>query len=446
MLGYVGIDISQDEAVVCFLLADGKEPVPRWGVPNSQPGADALVTKLVGLAQAHGVTELRLAMEATGLYWWHLAGVLKDAAALAPYRPQVYALNPKLVADFRRHYGALPKTDRADAFVIAERLRFGRQLPPPFQVDARYAPLQRLTRFRMHLAQTLAREKSYFRVPTCGRFLFLKFSGFSQTAPFKDPFGATSCAVLEEFTTEELAQRPLDELAAYLESKGRGRFSDPAALATTLQRAARDSYRLDKVLDEPITLVLGTTMATIKTLQAQLKAVDTTIARQLKAIPQVLDSVPGLGPVWTAGLIAEIGDVQRFADEAALAQYAGLVWKAHESGHFQAEDTSMTKAGNTYLRYYLVEAANSVRMHCSEYTAYYQTKLAQSTKHAHKRALVLTARKLVRLVAGTHLWVLLRTDTRYQSLEQRRDRKEQTPPTTSRPGRNKHTQRAVAVG
>lgn len=435
MLGYVGIDISQDEAVVCFLLADGKEPVPRWGVPNSQPGADALVAKVDELARRHGVTELRLAMEATGLYWWHLAGVLKDAPALAPYRPQVYALNPRLVADFRRHYGALPKTDRADAFVIAERLRFGRQLPPPFQVDARYAPLQRLTRFRMHLAQTLAREKSYFLT-----FLFLKFSGFSQTAPFKDPFGATSCAVLEEFTTEELAQRPLDELAAYLESKGRGRFSDPAALATTLQRAARDSYRLDQVLDEPITLVLGTTMATIKTLQAQLKAVDTTIARQLKAIPQLLDSVPGLGPVWIAGLIAEIGDVQRFADEAALAQYAGLVWKAHESGHFQAEDTSMTKAGNTYLRYYLVEAANSVRMHCPEYTAYYQTKLAQSTKHAHKRALVLTARKLVRLVD-----TLLRTDTRYQSLEQRRDRKEQTPPTTSRPGRNRHTQRALAV-
>jgi transposase len=182
-------------------------------------------------------------------------------------------------------------------------------------------------------------------------------------------------------------------------------------------------------------------MATIKTLQAQLKAVDTTIARQLKAIPQLLDSVPGLGPVWTAGLIAKIGDIQHFTDEGALAQYAGLVWKAHESGHFQAIDSCMTKAGNTYLRYYLVEAANSVRMHCSEYTAYYRTKLAQSTKHAHKWALILTTRKLVRLVD-----TLLRADSRYQSLEQRRDRKEQTPPTTSRPGRNQHTQRALAIG
>lgn len=436
MRGYVGIDISQGEAVVCFLLADGAEPVPRWAVPNSQPGAEALAAKLATLAQQHGVTELRLAMEATGLYWWHLASFLKDASALGPYRPQVYALNPKLTADFRRQYGALPKTDRADAFVIAERLRFGRQLPPPFQLDARYAPVQRLTRFRMHLAQTLAREKSYFLT-----FLFLRFSGFSQAAPFGDPFGATSCAVLEEFTTEDLAQRPLDELARYLEAKGRGRFSDPQALAKTLQRAASDSYRLDKVLDEPITLVLGTTMATIKTLHAQLKAVDATIARQLQAVPQSLDSVPGLGPVWTAGLIAEIGDIHRFADDGALAQYAGLVWRAHESGGFQAEDTNLTKSGNTYLRYYLVEAANSVRMHCPEYRAYYQAKLAQSPKHAEKRALVLTARKLVRLVD-----TLLRTDARYRPPEHRQDRKEGTPPTASRPGRQHRVQRAAAVG
>jgi transposase len=416
-------------------LADGREPVPRWAVPNSQPGADALVGRLAELAERHGLGGLRVGLEATSLDWWHLASALTDAAALAPYHPRVYALNPKLVHDFRKNDGALPKTDRADAFVIAERVRFGRKLPPPFQLDVRYAPLQRLSRFRVHLAQTLAREKSYFLT-----FLFLKFSGFAQVQPFKDPFGATSCAVLAEFTTEELAQADLAQLARYLEAKGRGRFADPDALAATLARAARDSFRLDKVLDEPLTLVLGTTMATIRTLQAQLKAVDTTIARELAPIAQTLSSVPGLGPVWTAGLVAEIGEIGRFPDEAALAQYAGLVWKAHESGQFQAEDTQMAKTGNTYLRYYLVEAANSARTHCPEYAAYYQTKLAQSTKHAHKRALVLTARKLVRLVDA-----LLRTGALYRPPETRRDPTEVSTPSTQRPARNRRSPRALAV-
>jgi transposase len=435
MPAYVGLDVSQQEAAVCFLLGDGSEPVPRWTVPNTQPGAEALTARLAALARQHAVDGLRVGMEATSLYWWHLACTLKDAPALAAYRPQVYALNPKLVHDFRKHYGALPKTDRADAFVIAERLRFGRHLPPPFQIDVRYAPLQRLTRFRLHLTQTLAREKNYFLT-----FLFLQFSGFGQAAPFQDPFGTTSCAVLAEFTTEELAQTPLDDLAGYLADKGRGRFKDPGALAATLQRAARDSFRLDKVLDEPLTVVLGTTMGTIRTLQAQLRAVDATIARELAGLPQTLSSVPGLGPVWTAGLLAEIGTIDRFPDEAALAQYAGLVWKAHESGTFQAEDTAMSKTGNPYLRYYLVEAANSVRLHCPEYAAYYRTKVAQSTKHAHKRALVLTARKLVRLVDA-----LLRTDTLYHPPAPRPERQEETSARPPRPSRNRKTRRASAV-
>lgn len=433
----VGLDVSQAEVVACALLTDGAEPVPRWTVPNTAPGATQLAERLADLARHHGEAEVRIGLEATSLYWWHLACTLKEAPVLATYQPTVYALNPKLVHDFRRNYGALPKTDRADAFVIAERVRFGRALPPPFHLDLRYAPLQRLTRFRVHVAKTLAREKSYFLT-----FLFLKFSAFGHTQPFHDPFGATSCAVLEAFTTEELAQTDLAELASYLTDRGRGRFKDPDGLAATLQRAARDSYRLERVLDEPLTLVLGTTMATIRTLQAQLKAVDGTIARELKPIQQTLSSVPGLGPVWTAGLIAEIGDIRRFANEAALAQYAGLVWKAHESGQFQAEDTALAKSGNTYLRYYLVEAANSVRVHCPEYTAYYQAKFAQSPKHAHQRALVLTARKLVRLVDA-----LLRTDTLYQTRVQRQVTQE-TPgpqPTPQRPARHRHSPRASAI-
>lgn len=58
----------------------------------------------------------------------------------------------------------------------------------------------------------------------------------------------------------------------------------------------------------------------------------------------------------------------------------------------------MTKTGNAYLRYYLVEAANSVRRFCPEFGSYYAKKLPEATRHQHRRALALTARKLVRLV------------------------------------------------
>src|SRR6266508_1209144 len=423
-LAYLGLDVSQESARVCFLLADGEEPRPRWTIPNTQPGAEALSCELARLCFLYQVDQLRIGLEATGLLWWHLACSLKDADAL----------NPQPVETFRKNFGALPKSDHADAFLIAERIRYGRKLPSPFQLDTRYAPLQRLTRFRCHLVHNLVREKNYFL-----SFLFLTFSSYGQVAPFGDPFGATSCAVLEEFSTEDLAQHSLDDLATYLQDKGHGRFAEVQDVAASLQRAARDSYRLDKVLQEPLRLVLATTLASIRSLQQQLKTLDKTIAQELATIPQTLSSVPGLGPVWTAGLIAELGDIRRFDDQGAIAQYAGLTWPSAQSGEFAAEDTEMSKRGNSYLRYYLVEAANSVRTHCPEYTRYYAAKYAETPRHAHKRALVLTARKLVRLID-----VLLREGRIYREPEQRASAQSATQPHNKRPSPQRRNKRLGA--
>ena len=75
-----------------------------------------------------------------------------------------------------------------------------------------------------------------------------------------------------------------------------------------------------------------------------------------------------------------------------------LYWTQHQSNEFEAEDTRLIKSGNRYLRYYLLEAANSVRRCDSEFRRYYDLKFKEVNKHQHKRALALTARKLVRLV------------------------------------------------
>lgn len=60
----------------------------------------------------------------------------------------------------------------------------------------------------------------------------------------------------------------------------------------------------------------------------------------------------------------------------------------------------MSKAGNRYLRYYLIEAANSVKNHIPEYKAFYHKKYDEVKTHQHKRALALTSRKLIRLIFG----------------------------------------------
>jgi hypothetical protein len=60
----------------------------------------------------------------------------------------------------------------------------------------------------------------------------------------------------------------------------------------------------------------------------------------------------------------------------------------------------MSKAGAAYLRYYLPEAANSVRNNVPGLAVYYRKKFAEANNHKHARAIALTALKFVRMVFG----------------------------------------------
>ena len=90
--------------------------------------------------------------------------------------------------------------------------------------------------------------------------------------------------------------------------------------------------------------------------------------------------------------------IERFDNEAKLAKYAGLSWREKQSGAYASDNTPLKRTGNAYLRYYLVEAANRVRIQDPVFGEYYRRKY-QEVKHTpSKRALVLTARKLIRVI------------------------------------------------
>ena len=136
----------------------------------------------------------------------------------------------------------------------------------------------------------------------------------------------------------------------------------------------------------------------MKALESQIKEFDRAIKVQMELLPNVLISVPGIGPVYSAGIMAEIGDINRFENQAKLAKYAGLAWKQYQSGGFEAETTRLIPSGNRFLKYYLCEAAFSLVRCDKEYSDFYHLKYKEVNRCQHKRALALTARKLVRLV------------------------------------------------
>ncbi|MDF2787913.1 MAG: hypothetical protein K0S80_1011 [Neobacillus sp.] len=92
-------------------------------------------------------------------------------------------------------------------------------------------------------------------------------------------------------------------------------------------------------------------------MKAQIKALEKGIQNLITSLPiskRTIDTIPGIGLVFSAGIIADIGQIDRFPNEAKLAKYARLYWHKHQSGNFITVDTKLSRTENVYLRYNLI--------------------------------------------------------------------------------------------
>ena len=389
---FVGIDVSSRNNVAYLMKPDGSK-YSSFSVQNNLGGAKLLSERIVSALRSMQLSGVVIGLEATSIYGDSLVYTLREDGNLGRFQRKIHVLNPKQVRRFKEAYPDLPKNDWVDAFVIADHLRFGRIAREVYMDDYRYQALRTLTRARFEVIQNLTREKQRF-----ANYLFLKCSAIAQDKDIPNA-SATTIALMERFeTVDDLANADLDELTAFVTAVGHGRFTDPAATAKAVRTAARGSYRLPKTMNDTVNQAMSVSITSMRALEKQIKVLDKSIEQQFEIIPNTLTSIPGIGKVYSAGIIAEIGDIHRFDSQASVAKFAGLVWHKNQSGDFEAEHSRMIKSGNRYLRYYLLEAANSVRRCDSEFRRYYDLKFKEVNKYQHKRALALSARKLVRLV------------------------------------------------
>lgn len=388
---FVGIDISMKKATCCLLNQNGELLKNIFEVDNNISGFQELQEQIDLLIPTNRVNLVYIGLEATSMYGFHLLDYFSSTTFKYPVEIKLYQVNAKYVSRFKKAFPEKEKTDITDCRVIAEYLRFGR-LPAEYKPECLFLPLRRLVRYRYHLVKQLEKEKKLYLAN-----LFLKFPGWVQNRPIGQ-LGKTAMDVTGEFTPDQLAEIPLEELALFVAKAGKNRSPDPTAIAEEIQKAARESYRIRPDLASSITFILASISKTISTLKDNLKQLDKAISEEAKGFINPLVSIKGIGPVYSAGILACIGDIKRFPSHDQLARYAGLVWKRRQTGNTESEQKRIVRECDNYLRYYLVESANSLRMHNEIYRTFYQKKYQEVPNHKHKRALMLTARKLVRLV------------------------------------------------
>ena len=134
-------------------------------------------------------------------------------------------------------------------------------------------------------------------------------------------------------------------------------------------------------------------LAQIAHLETQVAEVDAVAAELLAGVEQHLTSIPGVGPVLAATILAEIGDIDRFPRLTALVAYAGIDPSVFESGDFKGTRQHISKRGSPYLRRALYLATHSAQRQNTDLGDYLQRKLREGK--SYKVALVATSHKLL---------------------------------------------------
>jgi transposase len=114
------------------------------------------------------------------------------------------------------------------------------------------------------------------------------------------------------------------------------------------------------------------------------------------ATQYLLRSIPGIGVISAASLVAHVGDIRRFSSPEKLVAYVGLDCRVHQSGTSVNGRGFVSKHGNRQLRAVLFNAAFRARQANPELKAYFEKKMREG-KH-YVSALNAVERKLLHIV------------------------------------------------
>jgi transposase len=264
--------------------------------------------------------------------WYWAADVLEAAGA------EVHLAHPLGVKAFT--YRRV-KDDFRDAADLADLLRMGR-LPEAWIAPAEVRELREITRYRVKLVKLRT---------SCKDQVHGVLAKLGITVTCTDIFGKAGAAWLDQL-----------------------RLPQPyAGKVCSLRQLAGE-------LEAEITMLTEVT--------ADLLAGDRGY--------QVIQQLPGIGPVLAAVIVAEVGDVTRFRTAAQLCSWAGLTPR-HRESDLKVARGHVTKQGSRLLRWALTEAIQRIPKD-SVIGSAKQAIIARRGTQARNIAKVAAARKLLTLV------------------------------------------------
>jgi len=376
---FVGIDVSKSKHSCYIIDFEGTIYEDNLQISNNIKGFNTLSETINSICKTHGLSNVKIGLESTGHYSTNITNYLHSKGF------EVILFNP-MITNSKRKSNTLrkTKTDKTDAKVIAIMLLTDNSKsysPISYQI----IELKSLTRFRHRMVNQRSKLKqSFVRLVT---IVFPELSDFVWSLHQK----SIQKLLLELPTANNIANCHLTKLTNLLIKYSQGKYRKDKAIKLK-QLAAKSIGSSNRAT----AFEIQTTINLIHVLDKEIKVIDQKIKTIVDEINTPLITIPGISYTLAAIIIAEIGDINRFANPAKLLAYSGLDPSVYQSGQYNATHTRMVKRGSKYLRWAILQAVKTVAMRDKTFKDYLNKKLKEG-KH-YFVALSHAGKKLIRVI------------------------------------------------
>lgn len=383
---FIGIDVGKKRHQVTIMTEKAKV-VARFGIDATREGFDRLVNEALSHKERLRGSALLFGSEPAGHYWRPLAYYLEGKG---------YTF--KLVNSFsvKRYREGMDlariKNDRRDADTVADMLRSGRfiQTVLPYGV---HAELRRTYRHYCRLRAELTQKRNLLIAAVDS--LFPEYRRV-----FKDILGKTSIATLRACPAPAIIRRlTAEEWESLVRSHYQGKAFRERKKVNLLYELSQDSVGIP-VEGQSLHREISMLVESISYVGAQMQALERDLLFHLDKVNghELLLAIRGIGIITAAGILAEIGDIQRFGRIKGPVKLAGINPTEKQSCEYRGRSV-MTKKGQALLRCALYSAAVGLVLNNKAFHEYYYSLRKREVRPLSRmKAIGAVMNKLLRVV------------------------------------------------
>jgi len=384
---FLGIDISKETFDACCINVSG-EILFRIATSMDRRGFEELLKELSLLSIPRG--SILIGMESTACYHINLFSFLTSLGYT------VVIINPLLISNFLKLQLRKTKTDKKDAFIIAQFLLLNKDSLSQTILSSDIADLRDLARQRESLVGQMTAIKSDIK-----RLLAITFPELEHIAGI---FTKSMLRLLCQFPSAHTIRKATrSKMAKILIPGSYGKQTEESVEA--IRKAAQASIGTASPTKEIILRQKAVLLIQLEEHLQELTGILTELCEsKIQENLNILTSMKGIGNKTATNFLIEIGgDISLFESHRKLIAMAGLDPAVYQSGKSDRKG-KISKRGNRHLRRVIWLMTTKVIQFNARFKQYHLKRMKDGLPY--KMAVMATAHKLIRV-----LYAMLRNKT-----------------------------------